>query len=52
MKHVAKELSDYAQHKKDGTLNEYREESFEYVMELLSGMYKRATFEEEKEHAA
>jgi hypothetical protein len=52
LKHVAKELDDYAQHKKDGTLEEYREESFEYVMELLAGMYKKFTFEEEKEHAA
>lgn len=52
LKHVAKELSDYEQHKNDGTLDEYREDSFEYVMELLAGMYKKATFEEDKEHAA
>lgn len=52
LKHVAKELSDYEQHKKDGTADEYREDSFEHVMELLAGMYKKFTFEEEKEHAA
>jgi hypothetical protein len=52
LQHVSKELSDYAQHKRDGTVDEYREDSFEYVMELLAGMYKKATFEEEKEHAA
>ncbi|MHA7967738.1 hypothetical protein ACX93W_26855 [Paenibacillus sp. CAU 1782] len=52
--HILKELSDYAEHRKDGTLEEYRngKGNLEFNMELLDRCYKELSSKEEERHAA
>lgn len=52
LKHVAKELSDLLEHRKDKQLHEYIDDSADYLIELLTRMVIELSIEEEKEHAA